>query len=116
MGIMFAKLSILLLYHHLFKIDRRFKLAVYALMAFNVAYCGACALAYLFSCRPESKTWNIALPGTCISLTLLDKVIGALNILTDFLILILPIPIVWGLSMTRSKKVGLSAVFGTGVL
>ena len=116
MGIMFAKISILLLYHHIFKVNRRFRLAVYLLMAFNVGYCGACALVYLFSCRPEAKTWNVALPGTCIDLTVIDKVIGALNIFTDLLILILPIPVIWDLSMTTVRKVGLSAVFGTGIL
>ena len=116
MGIMFAKLSILLLYHHIFKINRRFKLAVYTMMAFSVAYCSACALVYLFSCTPEKKTWNIALPGKCIDLTVVDKVIGGFNILTDFLILVLPVPMIWGLSLTKSKKLALSAVFGTGLL
>lgn len=87
-------------------------------MAFSVAYCGACALVYLFRCTPPEKVWNDALPGKCIhdSMMMVDKVIGGFNILTDFLILVLPVPMIWGLSMTKSRKLALSAVFGTGLL
>lgn len=40
---------------------------------------------------------------------------GVLNLLTDVLILCLPIPMVWGLNTTKAQKVTLTGIFLLGV-
>ena len=42
--------------------------------------------------------------------------LSAINIVTDFYILFLPIPAVWRLQAPLGKKIGISAVFLTGIL
>lgn len=40
---------------------------------------------------------------------------GLFNIISDFYLLIIPLPAVWGLQLPTSKKVGISALFLTGL-
>ena len=42
--------------------------------------------------------------------------IAVLNCLQDIVIVILPMPVLWGLQMARIKKVALSGMFGIGTL
>ncbi|KAI4151739.1 MAG: hypothetical protein LQ341_000844 [Variospora aurantia] len=41
---------------------------------------------------------------------------GFCNIITDFALLFLPLPLVWQLRVSGKKKLGLVVVFGTGIL
>lgn len=54
--------------------------------------------------------------GSCGDLKSLDMYVAVMNFLLDIGIVILPMPIVWGLKMARSKKVSLSGMFGIGVI
>ena len=54
--------------------------------------------------------------GSCGDQKSLDMYIAVMNLLLDVEIVILPMPIVWGLKMARSKKVALSGMFGIGVM
>ncbi len=40
---------------------------------------------------------------------------GIFNILSDFYILVIPLPAVWGLQLPTRKKIGISAMFLTGL-
>ena len=54
--------------------------------------------------------------GSCGDQRSLDMYIAVLNCLQDIVIVILPLPVLWGLQMARSKKVALSGMFGIGTL
>ena len=114
---MFAKLSLLALFLYIFGTpNRTFSLICYGVGFAVVSYCGSCAIATLFACSPESATWNRNIPGKCIDLIALDITIGALNLFTDSVIFILPIPILLRLQTSRRTKIELLIVFGTGLL
>lgn len=42
--------------------------------------------------------------------------IAILNLLQDVVVVVLPMPILWGLQMARSRKVALSCIFGIGIV
>lgn len=42
--------------------------------------------------------------------------IAILNLLQDVVVVVLPMPILWGLQMARSRKVALSSIFGIGIM
>ncbi|MCJ1459519.1 hypothetical protein MMC28_009898 [Mycoblastus sanguinarius] len=44
------------------------------------------------------------------------NVYGFCNIVTDFMLLLMPMPLVAGLQMARTKKIGVALVFATGAL
>lgn len=113
-GIMFAKITFILLYLRIFGVNKRFTWACYALAFIVIGYCLACALAILIGCSPASKNWDLMEEGTCISLITLLIVIGGFNVATDFSLLLLPIPLIWNLHMPWPKKLGIFATFATG--
>ena len=45
-----------------------------------------------------------------------ENVFGFCNIVTDFVLMIMPIPLVWNMHMNSKKKMGIALVFATGAL
>jgi len=41
---------------------------------------------------------------------------GIFNVVSDFYLLVVPLPAVWGLQLPRKKRVEILAIFGTGLL
>jgi len=115
-AVMFIKISILILYLRLFKVKRLFRYLDFTLMALAIGYCTSLLLAILFGCQPLARTWNSSIPGKCVKLVAIDFTIGGFNIFTDAAILVLPLPLIWKLQITRARFIGLFAVFSTGVL
>ena len=70
----------------------------------------------IFQCNPRAKFWNPTLPGHCINSDAVDVVTAAINVLSDIVLLLLPLKCVWELQMQSRSKVAVSAVFLTGIL
>ncbi|CAF9942111.1 hypothetical protein IMSHALPRED_003206 [Imshaugia aleurites] len=111
-----TKASLLLLYYRLFSPNKRFRLAVR--IAAAVVFCQWFSLtaATIFQCVPVAAFWNHYIQGAkCINLPRFTVVSGVLNLLTDVMILCLPIPMVWGLNTTKTQKVTLTGIFLLGI-
>lgn len=69
----------------------------------------------IFACTPVQKTWDLTvLEGSCIDRTPVFIATAVLNMVTDICLLVLPIPMIAKLQMSRAKKVGLICMFGVG--
>lgn len=111
-----TKASLLLLYYRLFSPSPRFRLAVYIGAVTVFCQWFSLALVTIFQCRPIAAFWNHAIrDAKCINLPLFTVVSGVMNLLTDVLILCLPIPMVWGLNTTKAQKVTLTGIFLLGI-
>ena len=75
-----------------------------------------CIFFRAFECIPREKIWNPSIPGTCHDSHIELVVTAAFNAVNDLVILILPISSVWRLQMSTQRKIGISAVFATGLL
>ena len=106
--------SILSLYHHIFRV-KLFRLACYVVHGVNFAYFVGTVLAACLICRPISANWDPQ-AGTCGDEKSFDLFIGICNMILDVTVVVLPLPIVWKLQMTRAKKIVLSAIFGMGLM
>ena len=119
-GMLCAKLSVLLVYLQIFGHYRRFKIACWCLMLFNIAYLGATTLVHIFWCTPVGAAYGIPLkPGqtsSCIDGYKTDLAIGALNLLTDVIILVLPMPMLYKLQLSKGRKFAVCGVFGVGAM
>lgn len=112
-----TKASLLLLYYRLFSPSRRFRVAVYIGTASVFCQWFSLTLTSIFQCQPVAAFWNRRIQGAkCIDLPRFTIVSGVLNLLTDVLILCLPIPMVWGLHTTNIQKVTLTGLFLLGIL
>ncbi|KAI0517794.1 hypothetical protein F5B22DRAFT_654571 [Xylaria bambusicola] len=77
-----------------------------------------CIGATLGQCTPLEKAWDVtrALPGTCINTTAFFYFTSGFNILTDAWILLLPIPTLRSLKISRRSRYVLYGIFGIGSL
>ncbi|KAI9722995.1 MAG: hypothetical protein M1812_001444 [Candelaria pacifica] len=112
-------MSILFLYLRVMPTgQRKSRMSTYAVMAVIVGAIISLELSYIFACKPFSHRWNNAggSSATCIDVTLHGVINEIINIVTDILIIILPIPMIWSLHLSTRKKVGVILVFATGLL
>lgn len=79
-------------------------------------YIIADVLLVIFECTPINKAWDPLVPGHCIDQVKLGVAIGYFNLVTDCMILILPIPMLWALQLALRMKLAVLAVFMTGIL
>ncbi|KAL8894621.1 MAG: hypothetical protein Q9192_004176, partial [Flavoplaca navasiana] len=110
------KMSILILYLRLFAVNRTFRYVTWSMMFFVCGYLMANLWTQIFGCSPRSKYWEPSTPGHCIDYTKAGLAYGSMNIISDLLILILPIPLVWRLKLSRREKVGISVIFMSGTI
>ncbi|KAI5922447.1 hypothetical protein F4810DRAFT_264441 [Camillea tinctor] len=110
-----TKLSILALYTKIFCV-KRFVLAAQACAVF-VVLCAMVLLIGAFTiCTPVTYNWDrFSTPGSCGNIRMLWSVTGGLNIFSDLVIIFLPMPHIWGLSLQLYKKIGLIVTFGIGL-
>ena len=113
-----AKLSVLLQLQKIFVVSRRQPVffIIQALVWANVAFYLAYLFIDIFQCAPRHKIWDPTVPGKCISNNVLYITPAGINIVTDCLILVLPIYIVLRLQMTLQNKLAIVAVFSSGFL
>lgn len=79
--------------------------------------CYSVSAAFLIAmCKPREKIWNPLMPGHCFSYIANYQATGIINVISDFTILILPVPGLWKLHLPLKRKLGLIAVFATGFL
>ena len=77
------------------------------------------AFLVIFQCSPREKAWLGPLyqGGSCQpNIPEHQLASGAINVVTDFAILVLPLHVIWRLTMTPRKKAGMSLLFAIGVL
>lgn len=85
-------------------------------MGYVILYAFASIIATIVQCTPIERTWNHAVPGTCINLTAFWYANASANIIGDFLILALPMPVVKSLQLPQRQRLGLMMVFALGGL
>lgn len=72
--------------------------------------------AVMFACVPQEKIWKPSTPGHYLDLYLLLIFSRSCNIVSNFIMLVLPLQTIWHLQMRSGRKAQVSAVFGFGIL
>ncbi|KAH9828664.1 integral membrane protein [Teratosphaeria destructans] len=108
------KLSILLFYWRLFRSVRWMKWGIYITAALVTMWLIAAEVAAIIQCTPISKFWNPEAPGTCLNGLTYFKSITATNLVTDAIVLCLPMPLVWRLNASITRRISLAAGFLIG--
>lgn len=108
------KMSILFLYLRIFNVNQSFRYCTWTVMFITSGYLFSNFWTQLFGCQPIAKYWKPETPGHCILTLKADYGYGSLNFITDLLIFILPLPMVWRLQLSRRDKIGVSVIFMIG--
>jgi hypothetical protein len=85
-------------------------------MALTSAYFIMVFLEAFLLCTPVQFNWNKSIDGTCANEQMAFLSAGIINLLIDLIVVLLPMPMLWNLQMGLPKKIGLSAMFGIGLM
>ncbi|KAH8659447.1 hypothetical protein BGZ61DRAFT_311158, partial [Ilyonectria robusta] len=114
--LVWTKMSFLLLLHNIFSGDANFRLGLCTIGVLIIAWPVCMAWLCVLRCIPTQKIWHPSLPGHCINRMSIWIANAIVKGISDFAILILPLPFLWGLRMEVSRKVFITGVFGFGLL
>lgn len=111
------KASLLLLYYRYFSVSRPFRIALYISAGVIVCWYLAVFFATIFQCVPVAAFWDRHIKNKkCVNLSAFSTDAGVTNLVTDVMILCLPMPMVWTLHTNRTQKVTLTGIFLLGFL
>jgi hypothetical protein len=83
----------------------------------NLAFYFSSFMALVVECVPQQRIWDpLITTGHCIKTGDLLIAMGVINVVSDLLILIMPIWAILHLRISTKLKIGVSAIFGTGLL
>lgn len=112
----FSKASMLLLYSQLFNTERYVLIAARATTGITVLWAIGTILAGCLVCQPLPRLWNSVSSGHCGDQILSFIISGAINLATNVVVIVLPLPALFKLRMGIYKKMVLASVFSLGFL
>ena len=106
-----------MLYYRLLSAFRAWQYTIY-LIAFIIAgYSTALTLALIFACSPIQKSWDASITqGSCINRPAVYLATAITNTVSDLILILIPVRVVWGLHMPTVPKLGVIVIFGIGCL
>lgn len=118
LALVLVKLSALFLYMRIFR-SPTLRLLIYIVMGFLTISGLWMVLNGFVFCVPVSDFWNASGflgAGHCLPYGPIWFSNAGIQIFTDAIILIMPMPPLWRLQLPRGQKVGLMLIFGLGIL
>ena len=112
------KLSVLLLYRRLF-VGSLFNFYSLVMSGVIALWSLSFFFAFAFQCGTDIANWwtsAATIETYCDNTSALIVCFAISDVITDLMILITPLPIVWRLQMSVANKVGLTAIFLLGML
>ena len=114
LAVMLPKLAILGFYLRIF-VNKAFRTTVYVLIGIVIATFLSTGITAMLQCFPFHYIWDKTIPGgRCFNVLAFYRWVSFPNILTDLVMLALPIPMIWKLNTSHAKKVGLTFGFLMG--
>ena len=113
----FAKTSIFLLYYRVFTPNKFLRYII----SVGIAFCFAVYLASLavavYYCAPHpDKAWDLLVLYSCSRIRYYQIISGVANLALDIFMIGLQIPVILRLQLPLKKKIGVLAMFMTGLL
>ena len=108
--------AIIFLYISIFPL-RPYTITCYAILGVNVAFGASAIIADCLICQPIGYRWGVTTAGgSCGNQKALDLDIAIINLLLDVVVVVLPMPVLWGLPLEKGKKAALTCMFGIGIM
>ncbi len=115
-SITLCKISVLFFYRRTFAITRTMQICLWTLGIIFVGWFLSMTFTVIFMCQPVQKAWKPDLPGHCANLYAFFLGQAIPNIVTDVVLLLLPLPYLWRLQIQLPQKIALVSVFLLGYL
>lgn len=86
------------------------------LIGFQGVWGVACITLLKMQCRPHEAIRKFYLESICYNLPSVMLTLASVQVVTDISMVMLPQKVIWSLQMSWQRKVGVSVVFGVGLL
>lgn len=113
---MLTKVSLLFLYYRIFGVVTKFRVALWISAFIVIGFWIPCTILAFLGCQPFERNWDKSIPGSCVDLYSFFRYNGIANLAIDFLILLLPLPMVWRLKAPVRQRIELTGIFALGLL
>ncbi|KAK3681340.1 hypothetical protein B0T22DRAFT_540227 [Podospora appendiculata] len=90
----------------------------FIIVSLNVSM-GLNAMISWVGCSPVQKSWDMTVQGTCLDLSVIVNigyVSGGYSAACDFILALLPWPIIWKLQMRNKEKIGVGIAMSMGIV
>ncbi|KAJ5639974.1 uncharacterized protein N7484_007836 [Penicillium longicatenatum] len=111
-----VKTSIALFMVRIFGSNGTFKAGVIVALFIVWAWATSIILECFLLCQPFIYNWDTSVNGHCGNRPAAFMVAGIMNVITDAMVIALPLPHIWKLKLNMQKKIGLTSVFGVGLV
>ncbi|KAK6523986.1 hypothetical protein TWF694_005655 [Orbilia ellipsospora] len=117
-----AKCSVIVLYLKIFAGIRWFQKALYGILALIVLFFFLTFFTTIFQCHPIAAAFDFRIALTqhdklrCLSIKDFFYVSGSVNMFTDLLLVVLPMPLAWKLGLDLRKRIPIILLFSLGIL
>lgn len=93
-----------------------FQIMAYCMAALSITFAISGLLLGSLICRPFAANWNQNIPGShCGNTVKMELSTAIVNMILDFMIAILPLPVLWHFRIHWKKKAMLTCVFSLGL-
>ncbi|RYC55957.1 hypothetical protein CHU98_g10250 [Xylaria longipes] len=111
-----CKAPILFLYLRLFGVKKWLRIISYTTLALTAALYASGATVVPAVCTPHTHDLSMAFINKCQSRTrIINVYLGSVSVLADIVILVLPMPVVFGLQILVKSRIGLIFLFLSGL-
>lgn len=118
MAVAFTKISFLFFCLRIFP-RKELRTTIFVLVGVSAAYGFAFTLTCIFNCTPVSyiwENWDGEHTGKCINFHIFAWAHAGINIVLDIIIMAVPLPELWRLSLSLKKKIYIMMMFSIGLL
>ncbi|KAG5305447.1 integral membrane protein [Histoplasma capsulatum G186AR] len=110
-----VKVALLAIVIRIFNPDRKKVLGVYIILGVLLLYYIPAIFLKIFFCIPISGYWEGAASGAkCLNQQNLITADAVISMVSDFAILVLPLPLTWSLHIRKTKKLRVIGILGAG--
>lgn len=111
-----TKVCLLWIMARVFSPFRKAVIFIYVFMGIMLAYYIPAVIVKIRICNPIGRFWNKDTQGTCLDETSIILADAAVSMVSDLIILLLPLPLTMSLQMPNKKKMRVVGLLGAGGL
>ncbi|KAL4744476.1 hypothetical protein BDW72DRAFT_188412 [Aspergillus terricola var. indicus] len=111
-----TKMTLLWIMARVFSPFRKSVIFIYVFLVLMLIYYIPAVIIKIRICMPISKFWNQEQPGSCLDKNAIIMADAVVSVVSDLIVLIMPLPLTMRLQMSRKKKMRVIGILGAGGL
>ncbi|EKD14281.1 uncharacterized protein L3040_008370 [Drepanopeziza brunnea f. sp. 'multigermtubi'] len=108
------KISIVCFFQRIFSVSQKFHYVAISVNCLIAVWGAGIVFTCGLQCRPIRAFWDRSIDGNCIPVNTFVITNQVFNVIMDFVLLALPLPLIWNLRRSWQEKLALTGIFALG--